>query len=279
MNQNSYDGRPSLYLVPTPIGNLEDITIRSLNVLKMVDLILCEDTRETLKLLSFYDIKKKLVSCHKYNEEKMKSVIVSKLDEGLNLALVTDQGTPIISDPGYTVVNEVIKNNYNVIGLPGATAFVPALISSGISPSPFLFYGFLNAKSSKQLKELESLKILPYTIILYESVHRLNETLKNIYTVLGDRYVSIHREISKIHEEIIRDKVSNLIDNITTLKGEFVLVVSGNTDLVDFSDMSLYEHVMLYVNDGMSKNEAIKLVAKERGISKSIVYKEVCKDK
>lgn len=148
MNQNSYDGRPSLYLVPTPIGNLEDITIRSLNVLKMVDLILCEDTRETLKLLSFYDIKKKLVSCHKYNEEKMKSVIVSKLDEGLNLALVTDQGTPIISDPGYTVVNEVIKNNYNVIGLPGATAFVPALISSGISPSPFLFYGFLNAKSS-----------------------------------------------------------------------------------------------------------------------------------
>ncbi len=188
MNQKSYDGRPSLYLVPTPIGNLEDITIRSLNVLKMVDLVLCEDTRETLKLLSFYDIKKKLVSCHKYNEEKMKSVIVSKLDAGLNLALVTDQGTPIISDPGYTVVDEVIKNNYNVIALPGATAFVPALISSGINPSPFLFYGFLNAKSSKQLKELETLKNLPYTIILYESVHRLNQTLKNIYDVFGTLY-------------------------------------------------------------------------------------------
>lgn len=279
MNQKSYDGRPSLYLVPTPIGNLEDITIRSLNVLKMVDLVLCEDTRETLKLLSFYDIKKKLISCHKYNEEKMKSVIVSKLDAGLNLALVTDQGTPIISDPGYTVVDEVIKNNYNVIALPGATAFVPALISSGINPSPFLFYGFLNAKSSKQLKELEALKNLPYTIILYESVHRLNQTLKNIYDVFGDRYISINREISKIHEEIIRDKVSNLVDNVSTLRGEFVLVVSGNNELNNFSDMSISEHVMLYVSDGMSKNEAIKLVAKERNIAKSIVYKEMCKEK
>ena len=274
MRQSSYDGRGSLYLIPTPIGNLDDITIRALNTLKMVDIILCEDTRETGKLLKKYDIKKRLVSCHEFNEEKVKSVVVDDLKNGLNIGLVTDQGTPIISDPGYIVVKEVIANNLNVISLPGATAFVPALTSSGIYPSQFLFYGFLNAKDSKQKTELQSLKNLKCTMIFYEAPHRLKNTLTNMLNVLGDRNISISREISKIHEEILRDKISNLIDVADSLKGEFVLVVEGNHEVVDYSEMSIIEHVKLYVDDGMDEKEAIKLVAKERQIAKSIVYKE-----
>lgn len=274
MRQSSYDGRASLYLIPTPIGNLEDITIRALNTLKMVDVILCEDTRETGKLLKKYGVKKKIVSCHEFNEEKVKSVVVDDLKNGLNIGLVTDQGTPIISDPGYIVVKEVIANNLNVISLPGATAFVPALTSSGIYPSQFLFYGFLNAKDSKQKTELQSLKNLKCTMIFYEAPHRLKNTLTNMLNVLGDRNISISREISKIHEEILRDKISNLIDVADSLKGEFVLVVDGNHDVVDYSEMSIIEHVKLYVDDGMDEKEAIKLVAKERQIAKSIVYKE-----
>lgn len=274
MRQSSYDGRASLYLIPTPIGNLEDITIRALNTLKMVDVILCEDTRETGKLLKKYGVKKKLVSCHEFNEEKVKSVVVDDLKNGLNIGLVTDQGTPIISDPGYVVVKEVIANNLNVISLPGATAFVPALTSSGIYPSQFLFYGFLNAKDSKQKTELQSLKNLKCTMIFYEAPHRLKNTLTNMLNVLGDRNISISREISKIHEEILRDKISNLIDVADSLKGEFVLVVDGNHDVVDYSEMSIIEHVKLYVEDGMDEKDAIKLVAKERQVAKSIIYKE-----
>lgn len=274
MRQSSYDGRASLYLIPTPIGNLEDITIRALNTLKMVDVILCEDTRETGKLLKKYDIKKRLVSCHEFNEEKVKSVVVNDLKTGLNIGLVTDQGTPIISDPGYIVVKEVIANNLNVVSLPGATAFVPALTSSGIFPSQFLFYGFLNSKDSKQKTELQSLKNLNCTLIFYEAPHRLKNTLTNMLNVLGNRNISISREISKIHEEILRDKISNLIDVADTLKGEFVLVVDGNHDVVDYSEMSIIEHVKLYVEDGMDEKDAIKLVAKERQVAKSIIYKE-----
>lgn len=274
MRQSSYDGRASLYLIPTPIGNLEDITIRALNTLKMVDVILCEDTRETGKLLKKYGVKKKLVSCHEFNEEKVKSVVVNDLKTGLNIGLVTDQGTPIISDPGYIVVKEVIANNLNVVSLPGATAFVPALTSSGIFPSQFLFYGFLNAKDSKQKTELQSLKNLNCTLIFYEAPHRLKNTLTNMLNVLGNRNISISREISKIHEEILRDKISNLIDVADTLKGEFVLVVDGNHDVVDYSEMSIIEHVKLYVEDGMDEKDAIKLVAKERQVAKSIIYKE-----
>lgn len=274
MRQSSYDGRASLYLIPTPIGNLDDITIRALNTLKMVDIILCEDTRETGKLLKKYDIKKRLVSCHEFNEEKVKSVVVDDLKNGLNIGLVTDQGTPIISDPGYIVVKEVIANNLNVVSLPGATAFVPALTSSGIFPSQFLFYGFLNSKDSKQKTELQSLKNLNCTLIFYEAPHRLKNTLTNMLNVLGNRNISISREISKIHEEILRDKISNLIDVADTLKGEFVLVVDGNHDVVDYSEMSIIEHVKLYVEDGMDEKDAIKLVAKERQVAKSIIYKE-----
>lgn len=274
MNQKSYDDSASLYLIPTPIGNLDDITVRALKTLESVDFILCEDTRETGKLLSKYNIKKKLVSCHEYNEENVRNYVIEELKKGLNIGLVTDQGTPIISDPGYIVAKEVIRCGFNVVSLPGATAFVPALTMAGIDPSPFLFYGFLNAKDSKKKMELQSLKSLKYTMIFYEAPHRLKDTLEAMLEVFGDRNISISREISKIHEEVLRDKISNLIDVADSLKGEFVLIVEGNHEIIDYSHMSIVEHVKLYVEDGMSEKDAIKLVAKEREVAKSIVYKE-----
>ena len=274
MRQKSYDNSPSLYLIPTPVGNMEDITLRCINTLKMVDLLLCEDTRVTGELLSKLDIKKKLIHSDDHTEDGLKEMVVEKLKEGLNIGLVTDRGTPIISDPGYKIVEFVAKNGYNVISLPGPTAFVPALVSSGINPSPFLFYGFLNSKESKREKELESLKKLPYTIIFYEAPHRIKSMLESLLKVFGDRKIALNREISKRYEEIIRDNISNVLEIVDTLKGEMVVVVEGNLDTEDFSSLSIIEHVNLYIDDGMSSNDAIKKVAKERDIPKSVVYKE-----
>lgn len=274
MLQKSYKNENALYLIPTPIGNLDDITIRSLKLLREVDILLCEDTRVTGSLLKKYDIKQKLISCHEYNEDSIKYDVVKYIKDGLKVGLVTDQGSPIISDPGFRVVQEVIDNGYSVIGLPGATAFVPALISSGIAPSKFLFYGFLNSKNSKQKQELESLKLYPYTIIFYEAPHRIINTLENMRKIFGNRHISLSREISKLYEEIYRGTIDEVLGNFDKLKGEFVLIVEGNTEQVDFSDIDIISHVKLYLDDGLSEMNAFKKVAKERGISKSIVYKE-----
>lgn len=275
LSQKSYNNdKSNLYLIPTPIGNLEDITVRSLNLLKEVDFILCEDTRVTGSLLKKYNIKKKLISCYEYNEDKVKDEVIKYLEEGKNIGLVTDQGTPIISDPGFKVVKEVINNNFNVIGLPGATAFVPALISSGLSPSKFLFYGFLNSKNKKQIDELNSLKNVPYTLIFYEAPHRIINTLNNIRKVMDNRNICIAREISKLYEEIYRGTIDDVLKEIENIKGEIVLLVEGNTTNTDYSDMSIISHINLYLEDGMSEKEAIKLVAKERNVAKSIIYKE-----
>ncbi len=273
MIQKSYNDKPCLYLIPTPIGNLDDITVRALKTFEMVDFVLCEDTRETGKLLSKYNIKKRLVSCHEFNENKVSQYVIQQLNAGDNIGLVTDQGTPIISDPGYFVVREVINHGFNVVSLPGATAFVPALTCSGINSSPFIFYGFLNSKDSKRQRELEYLKNFPYTIIFYEAPHRIKKTLQNILKIFGDREIAIAREISKIHEEICRDKISNLIDIVDEMKGEFVLVVDGNHDSINYNELSVIEHVNLYVEDGISEKEAIKIVAKERNVPKSEIYK------
>ena len=273
MIQNSFDNSNSLYIVPTPIGNLEDITLRALNVLKNSDIILCEDTRTSSILLNHFNIKKRLVSCHEYNEKKIVDKILFFLNNGLNLALITDQGTPIISDPGFFVVKDVVKAGFNVISLPGATAFVPALTSSGVAPSPFLFYGFLNSKKSKRISELCELKKLPYTIIFYESVHRIHDTLSDLLNVFGNREISICRELTKLHEQIFRGKISDVLNQLD-LKGEFVLVVSGNQNVFDFGSLDVVEHVNLYVSDGLSVNDSIKKVAKERNVAKSIIYSE-----
>ena len=274
MIQKSYDNKATLYLIPTPIGNLEDITIRALNLLQEVDCLLCEDTRETSVLLKKYNINNRLISCHEYNEDKIVEKVLLMLKEGKNIGLVTDQGTPIISDPGYLLSKEIIKADYNVVGLPGSTAFVPALIMSGIEPSPFLFYGFLSSKKSKQIKELKSLESLKYTIIIYESVHRLKATLNNILNVLGDRNIALCRELSKIHEEIIRGKITDIIPLIETMKGEFVIIIEGNKNNIDYSSLSIIEHVKIYTEDGMSEMEAIKKVAHERKVPKSYIYSE-----
>lgn len=274
MRQKSYDDSPSLYLIPTPVGNMEDITLRSINTLKMVDLLLCEDTRVTAELLHKLNIKKKLVHSDDHNEDSLKEMVLSKLQEGLNIGLVTDRGTPIISDPGYKIVEFVTRNGFNVISLPGPTAFVPALTMSGISPAPFLFYGFLNSKESKRIKELESLKKLPYTIIFYEAPHRISDMLKSLFQVIGNRKIALCREISKKYEEAIRGTIEEVLEIADTLKGEMVVVVEGNLEQEDFSTMSILEHINLYLEDGMSEKEAIKKVAVERGIPKSVVYKE-----
>lgn len=273
MIQSSYDDSASLYLIPTPIGNFDDITIRSLNTIKSVDILLCEDTRTSGVLLKHFDIKKKMISCHEYNEDKIIDYVILKLSEGKNLGLVTDQGSPVISDPGFVISRAVINAGYNVISLPGATAFVPALSSSGIEPSPFVFYGFLNSKNSKQIQEIKKLKNIDYTIIVYESVHRIKSTLNNLLTVLGDRYICLCREISKIHEEYCRGKISEVIPLVDSMKGEFVIVLEGNKDIIDYSNLDIIEHVNLYL-DEMSEKNAIKRVSKERNIAKSIVYNE-----
>ena len=272
--QKSYNDSPSLYLIPTPVGNMEDITLRSINTLKMVDLLLCEDTRITGELLSKLDIKKKLIHSDDHTEDGLKEMVVSKLQEGLNIGLVTDRGTPIISDPGYKIVEYVSKCGYNVISLPGPTAFVPALTASGINPQPFLFYGFLNSKESKREKELESLKKLPYTIILYEAPHRIKDMLESLLKVFGDRKIALNREISKKYEEIIRGTISEVLEVVDELKGEMVVVVEGNTEDEDYSTMTIMEHINLYLEDGLSEKEAIKKVAVERGVPKSVIYKE-----
>ncbi len=274
MSQKSYDNTPTLYLVPTPIGNMEDITIRSINVLKIVSVIFSEDTRETLKLIKYYDIEKPLIACHKFNEDSAALKICKYLDNGENVALVSDRGTPTISDPGYVSVYNISKKGYNVVCLPGATAFTPALVMSGLNPNHFLFYGFLDSKKSSKKKELESLKTEKNTIIFYESPYRIRETLLLIKEIMGDRNISISREISKKYEEVYRGKVDDVLDELVEPKGEFVLVVDGNKEKENYDTISLVEHVKILISDGISEKDAIKKVAKLHNVEKNKVYME-----
>ena len=272
MWQKSYDNSPSVYIVPTPIGNLEDMTFRAINTLKMVDVIFSEDTRVTLQLLNHFEIRNKLIHMDDHNEDTVKEKVLEYLKNGKNVAIVTDRGTPIISDPGYKTVIFLKKMGYNVIALPGATAFVPALVASGISSEHFTFYGFLSSKEKKMMDELEMLKDCEYTLVFYEAPHRIMRTLEAILEVFGDRNISIAREISKLHESIFVGKVSEAIKTID-VKGEFVIVVEPSTEFVA-SEMSIIDNVNMYIKSGLSSMEAIKRVAKERKIPKSDVYKE-----
>jgi len=273
MSQKSYDNSPTLYLIPTPIGNMEDITIRAVNTLKMVDVVFCEDTRVTGQLLKYLDISKKLISSHNYNESGNKEKLLKYLSSGSNVGLVSDRGTPIISDPGYELAKVAIEEGYNVVSLPGATALIPALTSSGISPMPFYYYGFLNSKDSARIKELEFLKNIDATLILYEAPHRINKTLKDLGNILGNnRKISISREITKKYEEIYRGTIKELIEQNNEYKGELVVVIEGNKTTTEYKTLTIEEHVNLYIEDGKSSMDAIKIVAKERGMKKSEVY-------
>lgn len=272
MSQKSYDNTPTLYLIPTPIGNLDDITYRTVETLKNVDVIFCEDTRETGKLLKYLNINKKMVTNHEHNEFNNHEKLLNYLSSGQNVGLVSDRGTPVISDPGYDLARFAINEGYNVVGLPGANALIPALIMSGIEPKPFMFYGFLNSKTAKRKSELEDLKNVNATIIFYEAPHRIKETLNDIKTVLGNnRRISISREITKKYEEVYRGTVEEIIEQNIDFKGELVVVVEGNNISHEFS-MTILEHIDMYIDDGYSSKDAIKIVAKERNLKKSEVY-------
>lgn len=273
MVQNSYDDSATLYLISTPIGNLDDMTYRSVKVLEEVSVIFSEDTRVTLNLLNYLGIKKKLTPLHEHNEDTAKEKVLEYLKRGESVALVTDRGTPIISDPGFKTSEYIIKNGYNVVALPGATAFVPALITSGITPQPFLFYGFLNSNDNKRKKELEDLSDNKCTMIFYEAPHRIMKTLDLMLDVFGDRNISISREITKKFESIYRGKISE-VKSIIPEKGEFVIIVEGSLDNNIDESLSLVDAVNLYIKAGLSVMDAIKRVAKERGIPKGEVYKE-----
>lgn len=277
MSQISYDDKAKLYLIPTPIGNMDDITLRAINTLKEVEVVFCEDTRETAKLLNYLDIKKKLIASHEHNEVTNENKLLDYLNKGYNVGLVSDRGTPVISDPGYVLSKIAIDNGYNVVALPGATALIPALISSGIEPMPFLYYGFLNSKSSQRKKEIESLANETATLIIYESPHRIKDTLKDLKILGEDRKIAIVRELTKKHEEIIRTTIKEASNIDQELIGELVLVIEGNKNIKEYTNLSILEHIDLYIKDGMKSMDAIKQVAKERNIKKSIVYDEYLK--
>lgn len=271
MIQKSYDKEISnCYIVPTPIGNMKDMTFRSVEVLKQVDAVFAEDTRVTGVLLNNLDIKKKIYQNQKFNEAKASGVVVELLKEEKNIAVVTDRGTPLISDPGNVLVSEVIKNGFNVIALPGACAFVPALNMSNINQEKFLFYGFLSSKEGQAIHELEKLKSINFTIVLYEAPHRLYKTLQNIEKILGNIQISISREITKIHEEVFRGSVSEALEIYKEVKGEIVIVIDNNKNEVDY-EVS-FKEVMDLIKLGVKPNDAVKYVSKKNEVSRNILY-------
>lgn len=275
MIQKSYENSEygKLYLIPTPIGNLDDITLRAIKTLEMVDIVYAEDTRETLNLLKYLKINKKVESCHKYTEMKHKDKIVQILKSGKNIGYVTDRGTPLISDPGNVIVNESIKENITVIALPGPNALLPAINMSGLSNERFLFYGFLNSKQSLAKKELIDLKDIKQTIIFYESPHRITDTLSQLLDVFGNRNIAIVREISKLHEEVIRDNIENILKISDTLKGEMVIIVEGNTK-EETLEVNYTEEIDKLLTQGYSKRDAIREIADKYNVSKNKLYNE-----
>ena len=271
-----------LYLVPTPIGNLKDITLRALEVLENVDEIAAEDTRISLKLLNHFNIKKSLFSYHKHNEQGKSLDIINKLKSGLNIALITDAGTPGISDPGSVIVEKCIEEEIEFEVLPGATAITTALVYSGLDTTKFLFRGFLPRENKERNPIIEEIKNVRDTLIFYEAPHRLLSTLDYLKDNLGNRRISICRELTKLHEEIYRGRISEALDFFVynRPRGEFVLVIEGKSDEdikaekeALWSDLTIKEHLLKVIEEGVDKKEAIKLVAKERGIAKKEVYK------
>lgn len=272
----------TLYLVATPIGNLDDITFRAINTLKEVDFIAAEDTRQTLKLLNHFEIKKPLLSYHEHNRYEAGPKIIERILKGESVALVTDAGTPGVSDPGEDLVKLAIENYINVVHIPGASAFLYALVVSGLSTEKFVFEGFLNRESKHRRERLEFLKNETRTIIFYEAPHRLIKTLNDLYENFGDRKIALCRELTKRYEEITRCTISEAIKIYEEKepKGEYVLVLEGKSKeeieeekRQEFQDIDIAEHIQKYIDEGLSKKDAIKKVAKERGLKKSEVYK------
>ena len=270
-----------LYLVATPIGNLEDITFRAINTLKEVDIIAAEDTRHTLKLLNHYEISKPLISYHRHNEDVKSDVLISKLLEGQNVAVVTDAGTPGISDPGEEIVKEAIKNSIEVIPIPGACALINALIVSGLNTKSFAFYGFLPLNKKNREDALNKIKKENKTVILYEAPHKILKTLQDILNVIGDVNCVLAKEITKIHEEYNRGKISEIIDRLgekESIKGEYVLLLDLNLCITketdDIVNKSIEEQYNYYKLQGLEKKEIIKRIAKNKNVPRNEIYKQ-----
>ena len=268
-----------LYLVATPIGNLEDITYRAVKVLNSVDVVAAEDTRHSLKLLNHLGISKPLISYHRHSQENKVDLLINKMLDGENIALITDAGTPAISDPGEDVVKMAIKNNIDVIPIPGACALINALIASGMDTREFSFYGFLPINKKLRKNKFDELKKEIKTIILYEAPHKINQTLKDILDELGNVNIVIARELTKIHEEFIRGKISDIIDKNLELKGEIIIIIEGNKNIMLDNNvsallncMTLEEHYEYYKNQNMDKKEIIKKIAKDRNTNKNEIY-------
>lgn len=270
-----------LFLVSTPIGNLEDITLRALRVLREADIIAAEDTRQTLKLLNHFEIKKPLVSYYEHNKTLKGNYLISLLNEGKNIALVSDAGTPGISDPGEDLVKLAVENDIKVTAIPGPVAAITGLIMSGMPTGRFAFEGFITVNKRSRKERIQSLKNEVRTIILYEAPHKLLYTLKDLYEVLGDRKIVLARELTKRFEETIRCTLSEAIEfyEKTPPKGEFVLILEGleeaqliETEQKKWDSFTLEQHMEVYLQKGMDKKEAMKKVAEDRGISKRDVY-------
>lgn len=267
----------TLYLVATPIGNLEDITLRAIRILSEVDLIAAEDTRHTLKLLNHLNISKPLVSYYKQTEANKSKFILNELQSGKNVALVSDAGTPVISDPGETIVSLAVENGIPVFAVPGPCALITALITSGISAHSFSFFGFLPVNKKEKQEKLASIKNYETTCIFYEAPHKLISTLEAMLSEFGDRKIVLCRELTKIHEEFIRGNISEILEKIVEPKGEYVIVVEGNQnvqdeELANLNAMSLENHYSYYEKMGLDKKEIIKKIAKDRKLSKNDVY-------
>ena len=276
-----------LYLCATPIGNLEDITLRVLRILKEADLIAAEDTRNSKRLLNAYDIKTPLTSYHEYNKYEKGPVLIDKLRDGLNIALITDAGTPGISDPGELLVQMAHEAGITVSSLPGACACVTALTMSGLGTRRFCFEAFLPADKKERASVLEALKSETRTVIVYEAPHHLKATLKELYEALGDRRLSICRELTKLHEEVYAASIGEALKFYEEHepKGEFVLVIEGRKaeelrreDAAKWLEMPLDEHMQLYLKQGLDKKAAMKAVAKDRNVPKSEIYRQLIAD-
>lgn len=265
-----------LYIVATPIGNLEDITLRAIKTLKEVDIVAAEDTRHTLKLLNHLEIAKPLISYHRHNEDVKTDILMQELKQGKQIALVSDAGTPGICDPGEEIIKKCIEEEITVVPIPGACAFVNALICSGLDTKEFSFIGFLPLNKKNRKEKLEEIKNITNTIILYEAPHKMEATLKDLKEVIGKRKIVLARELTKIHEEYIRENIDSLIEKSKQLKGEMVLIIEGSKKTEDnqMTQLSLEEHYAYYEKQGWNKKEIIKQIAKDRNVNKNEIYQK-----
>lgn len=274
MQKSFQDIKPTLYVVSTPIGNLKDMTYRAVDMLRDVDLILAEDTRTSGVLLAYHQIKKPLLSYHEFNKTDKEDQIIAYLREGKNLALISDAGTPGISDPGYEIIKRVIEEGFYVVSIPGASAMLAALVTSGLVIQPFTFIGFLPRKISDQKTILEAYKGRTETLIIYEAPSRVSKTLEVIMNVLGDRRLSIHREMTKAFETIIRTTLSEALTMEMNPKGEYVLIIEGLKENHQ-PILDVVEHYEELIKAGYPSKEAMKIVGEAHQLSKNDVYKRV----